>query len=105
MPAPCRTRLSLACFSPADIGSTSIKAYFGTQGQHHHVVKGSPDPVVHTIEGFRNERARAPRPFLCDVRMFKDETRICYCGDCGCSPERSEVADTDPLVEGTDEKA
>jgi len=71
--APCRTRLSLACLNPADIGSTSIKAYFGTQGKHHHVVTGSPDQVVHTIEGFRNERARAPRPFLRDVRLFKDE--------------------------------
>src|SRR5262249_14980609 len=33
------------------------------------------------------------------------KTRICCCSGCGCSRERSEVAHTDPLVEGTDEKA
>jgi len=46
-------KITLACFSPADIGSKSIEGYVGTLGERHHVITGSPDQVVHTIEDFR----------------------------------------------------
>jgi probable F420-dependent oxidoreductase len=33
-------KITLACFSPADIGSKSIEGYVGTLGDRHHVITG-----------------------------------------------------------------
>src|SRR5262249_3671482 len=64
----------LACFSPADIGSKSIEGYVGTLGERHHVITGSPDQVVHTIEDFRKSGLEHLALSFRDVRLFKDET-------------------------------
>jgi len=66
--------ITLACFSPADIGTKSIAAYVGTLGEHHHVITGSPDQVVGTIEGFRTSGLEHLALSFRDVRLFKDET-------------------------------
>ncbi len=67
-------KITLACFSPADIGSKSIEAYVGTLGERHHVITGSPDQVVHTIEDFRKSGLEHLALSFRDVRLFKDET-------------------------------
>ena len=66
--------ITLACFSPADIGSKSIEGYVGTLGERHHVITGSPDQVVHTIEDFRKSGLEHLALSFRDVRLFKDET-------------------------------
>ncbi len=66
--------ITLACFSPADIGSKSIEGYVGTLGERHHVITGSPDQVVHTIEDFRKNGLEHLALSFRDVRLFKDET-------------------------------
>jgi len=67
-------KITLACFSPADIGSKSIEGYVGTLGERHHVITGSPDQVVHTIEDFRKSGLEHLALSFRDVRLFKDET-------------------------------
>jgi probable F420-dependent oxidoreductase len=67
-------RITLACFSPADIGSKSVEAYVGTLGERHHVITGSPDQVVRTIEDFRKSGLEHLALSFRDVRLFKDET-------------------------------
>jgi len=67
-------KITLACFSPADIGSKSIEAYVGTLGERHHVITGSPDQVVRTIEDFRKSGLEHLALSFRDVRLFKDET-------------------------------
>jgi len=66
--------ITLACFSPADIGSKSIEGYVGALGEHHRVITGSPDQVVHTIEDFRKRGLEHLALSFRDVRLFKDET-------------------------------
>ena len=66
-------RITLACFSPADIGTKSIESYVGTLGERHHVITGSPDQVVGTIEGFRKSGLEHLALSFRDVRLFKDE--------------------------------
>jgi len=66
--------ITLACFSPADIGSKSIEGYVGALGERHHVITGSPDQVVHTIEDFRKRGLEHLALSFRDVRLFKDET-------------------------------
>jgi len=66
--------ITLACFSPADIGSKSIEGYVGALGERHHVITGSPDQVVHTIEDFRKSGLEHLALSFRDVRLFKDET-------------------------------
>ncbi len=65
-------KITLACFSPADIGSKSIEGYVGTLGERHHVITGSPDQVVHTID-FRKSGLEHLALSFRDVRLFKDE--------------------------------
>lgn len=67
-------KLTLACFSPADIGSKSIEGYVGTLGERHHVITGSPDQVIRTIEDFRKSGLEHLAVSFRDVRLFKDET-------------------------------
>jgi probable F420-dependent oxidoreductase len=67
-------KITLACFSPADIGSKSIEGYVGTLGERHHVITGSPDQVVHTIEGFRKSGLEHLALSFRDVRLFRDES-------------------------------
>ena len=67
-------KITLACFSPADIGSKSIEGYVGTLGERHHVITGSPDQVVQTIEDFRQNGLEHLALSFRDVRLFKDET-------------------------------
>jgi len=67
-------KITLACFSPADIGSKSIEGYVGTLGERHHVITGSPDQMVHTIEDFRKSGLEHLALSFRDVRLFKDET-------------------------------
>ena len=66
-------KITLACFSPADIGTKSIEAYVGALGERHHVITGSPDQVVGTIEGFRKSGLEHLALSFRDVRLFKDE--------------------------------
>ena len=66
--------ITLACFSPADIGSKSIEGYVGALGERHHVITGSADQVVHTIEDFRKRGLEHLALSFRDVRLFKDET-------------------------------
>ena len=66
--------ITLACFSPADIGSKSIEGYVGALGERHRVITGSPDQVVHTIEDFRKSGLEHLALSFRDVRLFKDET-------------------------------
>ena len=66
-------KITLGCFSPVDIGSTSAKGYVGTLGEQHHVVTGSPDDVVRTIEDFRKSGLEHLALSFRDVRLFKDE--------------------------------
>jgi probable F420-dependent oxidoreductase len=67
-------KITLACFSQADIGSKSIEAYVGTLGERHHVITGSPGQVVRTIEDFRKSGLEHLALSFRDVRLFKDET-------------------------------
>ncbi len=67
-------KITLACFCPADIGSKSIRGHVGTLGERHHVITGSPDQVVHTIENFRQSGLEHLALSFRDVRLFKDET-------------------------------
>lgn len=67
-------KITLACFSPADIGSKSIEGYVGTLDERHHVITGSPDQVIHTIEDFRTNGLEHFALSFRDVRLFKDET-------------------------------
>jgi probable F420-dependent oxidoreductase len=67
-------KITLACFSPADIGSKSIEGYVGTLGERHHVITGNADQVVHTIEDFRERGLEHLALSFRDVRLFKDET-------------------------------
>ena len=66
-------KITLACFSPADIGTKSIEAYVGALGERHHVITGSPDQVVAMIEGFRRSGLEHLALSFRDVRLFKDE--------------------------------
>jgi len=56
-------KITLACFSPADIGSKSIEGYVGTLGERHHVITGSPEGV-HTIADFRKSGLEHLAPVL-----------------------------------------
>jgi hypothetical protein len=67
-------RITLACFSPADIGSQSIGSYVGTLGERHHVITGGPDQVIGTIEDLRKSGLEHLALSFRDVRLFKDET-------------------------------
>ena len=40
----------------------------------HHVITGSPDQVVHTLEDFRKSGLEHLALSFRDVRLFKDET-------------------------------
>src|SRR5262249_46183270 len=64
---------NLACFSPADVGSTAIEAYVWRLGERHHVITGNPDQVVGTIEGYRKSGLEHLALSFRDVRLFKDE--------------------------------
>jgi probable F420-dependent oxidoreductase len=67
-------RITLACFSPAEIGSRSIESYVGTLGERHHVITGGPDQVIGTIEHLRKSGLEHLALSFRDVRLFKDET-------------------------------
>jgi len=67
-------KITLACFSPTDIGSKSGTGYVGTLGEHHHIVSGNPDEITGMIEDFRKSGLEHLGLSFRDVRLFKDDT-------------------------------